>query len=96
MARTRGRASIALPDREHQSVSVRKISNGYVASHSADGPGGYSSTETFHPSKPVIKMTAAPKGAKPSAAPAPKASKTSRKSGKGKGHHVDQKMGRYC
>lgn len=43
-------------DREHQSVSVRKISNGFVISKSCDGPKGYTCTEEFSPTKPKIEM----------------------------------------
>ena len=52
-------------DREHMSVSVRKIDNGYIICKSMDGPKGYSSTETYSASKPKIEVpvvkAAAPK-----------------------------------
>ena len=34
----------------YESKSTRKISNGYVTSVCSEGPGGYSSHETFHSS----------------------------------------------
>jgi hypothetical protein len=41
-------------DEGHESVTVRRISNGYVTSHSRSGPAGYDSSETFSRSKPCI------------------------------------------
>lgn len=57
-------AEVARPSSDHESVhvSVRKISNGYLMSQSHDGPKGYKSTETYHPTKPKIQTPAAPKG----------------------------------
>lgn len=57
----KGKSTMASPvmsDNHHQSVSVRKIENGYVASHSSSGPKGeYQSTEYFHPKKPSISVS---------------------------------------
>jgi len=41
---------------EHHSVSIRKISNGYVVSTSHDAGGEYKSTETYHPKKPKVVL----------------------------------------
>lgn len=43
---------------EHMSVSVRKIDNGFIVSHSKSGPKGYSRTEVYHPAKPAIDVPA--------------------------------------
>lgn len=55
--------NVAMPTSrdEHVSMNVRKISNGFVVSHSHEGPHGYKHTETFHPTKPKIEVKAAPK-----------------------------------
>lgn len=48
---------------EHVSVSVRKISNGYIVSKSCDGPKGYTHTEEFCAEKPTIDIPAVKKAA---------------------------------
>lgn len=40
---------------EHVSVDVRKISNGYVASHSRSQDGEYHHHEEYHKDKPNVK-----------------------------------------
>jgi len=52
----RGGKSIPMHTDERISVSVRPISNGYIASHSHDGPKGYVHKETFHPTKPKLTV----------------------------------------
>lgn len=59
MAKAPRANSIAVPDRQYASVSVRKISNGYLICESQEGPGGYKSTERFSPTKPKITMPSA-------------------------------------
>ena len=59
------KANMALPSRDHthHSVSVSKISNGFLISKSVDGPNGYKTTQTYSPTKPKVEMTVAtPKG----------------------------------
>lgn len=51
--------SVAVPESEYASVSVRKISNGYLVSESTSGPRGYKQTERFSPTKPKITMPVA-------------------------------------
>lgn len=42
-------------EREHRSVSVRKIKNGFLAEHSSSGPDTeYKSETTYHAKKPKI------------------------------------------
>lgn len=49
-------------DREHKSVTVRKIGNGYLAEHSSDDGEGYKSKTVYHPKKPTFSLEpAAPK-----------------------------------
>lgn len=40
----------------HHSISIRPISNGFIMSQSHDGPEGYKSTETYHPSRPKVEF----------------------------------------
>lgn len=49
-------------DHTHHSVSVSKISNGFLVTKSVDGPSGYKTVQTYSPTKPKVemKMTAAP------------------------------------
>lgn len=35
-------------------VSVRKIDNGFLVTHSTDGPKGWKETEVYHPTKPKV------------------------------------------
>lgn len=51
--------SCPVPDTQYGSVSVRKISNGYVISESTEGPKGYRHSETFSATKPKITMPSA-------------------------------------
>lgn len=47
---------IAKPE-EHTSIHVRKIKNGWLASHSgANAKGEYYSEEVYHPTKPELPM----------------------------------------
>lgn len=39
-------------DGEHMSVSVRKIDNGYIVSHTKSGADGYECREVYHSEKP--------------------------------------------
>lgn len=48
--------SSAVPINEHHSVSVSKISNGYIIRESHDGPNGYTSKETYSRTKPKVTM----------------------------------------
>lgn len=41
---------------QHASVSVRPIDNGYIISHSHDGPKGYTHREVYVKTKPKITM----------------------------------------
>ena len=50
------------PMREERGASVREISNGFVVSEYKSGPKGYTSTETFHKTKPVIETSVKGKG----------------------------------
>lgn len=43
-------------EREHRSVTVRKIANGYLVDQSTSGPEGYKSEETYVAKKPKIEM----------------------------------------
>jgi len=38
------------------SITVRQIDNGYLVCRSQDGPKGYSYTEEYSPTKPVIEV----------------------------------------
>ncbi|MDE2105139.1 MAG: hypothetical protein KGL39_48375 [Patescibacteria group bacterium] len=80
-----------LSDHEHQSVSVRKIDNGYIASHSYDGRKGYESHDTFHAQKPVIVMKIGKAPAKPATPKGPMKAPS-----KSSGAPKDAKMGKYC
>lgn len=51
---------------EHVSVSVRKIDNGYIMSHSHSKNGEYKSRETYHATKPKLDVATG------KASPAPK------------------------
>lgn len=55
---------------DHASVSVRQISNGFVASQARSGAKGYEHTETFHPTAPKITVSVAKPVAKPAGSPA--------------------------
>lgn len=45
-------------EREHRSVTMRKIKNGYLTEHSrSGGEGPYESETLYHPKKPKIEMT---------------------------------------
>lgn len=63
MAKKPAPRAVCVPESQYASVSVRKISNGYLISESTEGPKGYKHTERFSPSKPKITMpsTAPPK-----------------------------------
>lgn len=56
-------SKVAVPEGRDESVhvSVRKISNGYVVSHSHSSPKGYESHEIYHPKKPRIDIGAVKK-----------------------------------
>lgn len=55
-----GNITAASPSKnQHINVSVRKINNGYIVSHSKSGDGDYSSTEHFHPKPPKISVMGA-------------------------------------
>lgn len=56
-------AKSSMSPNEHVSVSVRKISNGYIVSKSCDGPKGYTHTEEFCAEKPTIDIPAVKKAA---------------------------------
>lgn len=45
-----------MADREHHSVSVRKIDNGWIESRSVSKGDSYKHTEHFHPKKPAINV----------------------------------------
>jgi hypothetical protein len=45
------------PYRESHHVSVRKIDNGYVTSHSGYKGDKHYERESYHPKKPTIKLT---------------------------------------
>lgn len=52
-----------MPMREHHSVTVRKISNGFIVETRHERGNDYGpSVETYHPKKPNIKLTAPPTG----------------------------------
>lgn len=55
----RSNGAMAVPDRMHASVSVRKIDNGYIVSESCDGPKGYSYKERYMAEKPKLVMPSA-------------------------------------
>lgn len=59
MARKSSPKSVAVPESQYASVSVRKIDNGYIVSESMNGPRGYKCTERFSPTKPKITMPTA-------------------------------------
>jgi hypothetical protein len=69
MARKKKGLGLASPmreQREHHSVSVRKISNGFIVSTSHEKNGEYHpSVETYHPKKPVITLPVMPKTGTP-------------------------------
>lgn len=53
------------PDREaRQSVSVRKIKNGFLSSRSGHLDDPYKSEDTFHPTKPTVKVSVKDKKAR--------------------------------
>lgn len=64
--KTKVAKSVAMPetpmksDREHKSVTVRKIDNGFLAEHSHDTGGEYKTKTVYHPKKPNITLDAAP------------------------------------
>lgn len=55
MARSKG---VSCSPSENESVSIRKIDNGYIVNRSSYGRGDYKSFETYCPTRPEI--TAAP------------------------------------
>lgn len=61
----RSNPSVVSTYREPESVrvSVRKIDNGFLVTHSTSGPKGYKESEFYHPTKPKLDM--------PTAKPAP-------------------------
>lgn len=56
MAKAPTKRSIAIPQSQYASVSVRKIENGYLICESTSGPKGYKQSERFSPTKPQITM----------------------------------------
>lgn len=46
--------------REHTSVSVEKISNGYLVRTSRSDGNGYKETTAFHPKKPQVSIPVTP------------------------------------
>jgi hypothetical protein len=61
MARKKSGANAAtavpMPYRERESVSVRKIDNGFIVTHTSCGKdGGYRETECFSPKKPDLRI----------------------------------------
>lgn len=53
-----GDAASALDDHQSISVSVEKISNGYLKRTSTEGPGGYKCETEYCETKPEINLTA--------------------------------------
>lgn len=47
---------------EHESVSVRKIENGYIVSHTCMDKDGYKSREVFTQEKPKVDIGGSEKG----------------------------------
>lgn len=56
--------AIPMPASPNQSVRIEKIQNGYLAHHSSDTPKGYQHKTVFHPTKPVVVVSAPVKGKK--------------------------------
>jgi hypothetical protein len=52
-------APMGVPSSDRESMSIRKIENGYIVRHSCDGKDGYSETEYYTEKKPVMTV---PKG----------------------------------
>lgn len=48
--------TVSVPDNQYGSINIRKIDNGYITSKSMSGPKGYSSSESFSPTKPEIEF----------------------------------------
>lgn len=55
---------IPMPMSERESVRLEKISNGFLAHHSSEGPKGYQTKTVFHPEKPKISIAPVKKGKK--------------------------------
>lgn len=56
-SRATGEIATASPYRESHHVSVRKIDNGYVTSHSGYKGDKHYEREMYHPKKPSIKLS---------------------------------------
>lgn len=69
---------------EYVSVTIRKIDNGYVASHSRSGPKGFEHREVYHAKKPDLTTPGKPMdmGSTKSGVPKP-APEAARKPAKG-------------
>lgn len=53
------KSSALTPSSENQSVTVRKISNGYIVTKADFGKSGYKETQTYTPTAPDLDMIAA-------------------------------------
>lgn len=69
MSKSPSKPTLGAPLSENESLSIRKIENGWIVRKECYGPKGYSSAETFSAAKP--KITTAPvSGVKRQAKPA--------------------------
>lgn len=69
--------AVPMPQKEIRSVHIEPIQNGFLVTHSSDGPKGYKTTKVYHPEMP--HMPVPPKGA---AKKGPGGMKPSKKGGK--------------
>lgn len=55
--------AIAMPSSQNESISVRKIDNGFIVRHSSSGKdGSYKEREMFTPKKPNLDVAKMAKG----------------------------------